>query len=142
MIKTITTISAIANLLVLGIMAWLFFVPVEVLTLPRFSEVQLTTGYTYKPGDGVQFKAAFCKLTDHPTTIIRQLINGQVIPLLEYTSNIGQGCYNSESAKIILPDYVEEGPHRIRSTYLYKVNPIRTETYVHETEEFLICRDC
>lgn len=136
--KIAILITALMNTIIVVILAWMFFVLVDVLTLPRFSVVELTTGYQYKPGDFVRFQVVFCKYTDHETTIIRQLIGDQTIPLLEYKSNIRQGCYDVESANIALPDSLSDGEYLIRSTYIYQVNPIRKEIYVHETEHFTV----
>lgn len=90
-----------------------------------------------KRGTQVIFESEFYKHTDLSATVSRQLIDGNVYYYAEMPATNPQG-YNKIKVTLDIPSYAEPGKYYIRSIIKYRVNFLRTITYINDTEYFEI----
>lgn len=90
-------------------------------------------------GENFTYIADYCKFTDLiPTRIVRQLVDGYAYDLpVSQSNNFPKGCRKVEvTIPLTLPNTVKAGTYHIKVTGEYQVNPVRSWTYVLETEDF------
>lgn len=90
-----------------------------------------------KRGENVVFESEFYKNTNLPATVSRQLINSNIYVYSDVVINNPAGP-NKLKMTIQIPDFVEPGIYYIKSTVRYKVNFLRTITYVNDSETFQV----
>lgn len=127
---------SVVTILILGIIA-MMIVPCKVLDF-KDAKYPVTTPVV-KTGGVVEFQVRLTKYNDIPGTVSRQLMNSYIY---NYSPIVGQ-LASGEVDKLVqieIPTYLEPGTYFLRSIYEYKVNPLRTERYVHDTESFEVIK--
>ena len=121
-------------LLIAGMMI-MIWTPCKVLRFPEEKYKILTP--KVEAGECVTYEIYSIKYKRIPGTASRQLINNYVY---DYSPIIGNAMVgeNHRKVKLKLPVFAEPGIYFIRTIYIYKINIFRTETYVHDTENFLV----
>lgn len=90
-------------------------------------------------GGIVMYNIDIVKKTDIPCTRSRQLINGYSYAITPKIVNAPKGkVYMVASQQ--LPEYIETGTYHIRTTYIYKINPLREIVYAQDTEDFEVIK--
>lgn len=82
------------------------------------------------------YEVDYCKYIDGPATVTRQLINHQIIFLPVVVTNLPKGCNKSER-RLELPRLAPD-TYRLRISTTYEINKLRSETFIYETEPFIV----
>ena len=90
-----------------------------------------------RAGDVMTYEVDYCKYTDNPATVSRQIVDGTTITFTPMVSLTEKGC-DVVNASIIIPEYVSSGTYRLVVHLSYKMNSIRVIEKRFETEEFKI----
>lgn len=90
-----------------------------------------------KIGGVLKYQAHTCKYVNSPATVTRSFINGVIFSTPSFESNKKIGCCN-DVISVKVPPELEAGRYYIRNTYVYRLNPVRTVTFIHQSEMFEI----
>lgn len=93
----------------------------------------------YKKGEILEYISDYCKYTDQiPIQVKRQLIDGYAYDLpVSTNTNFPKGCGNIHvPVPLYIPMIIPAGKYHIRVYATYQINPLKTYTYVWDTEEF------
>lgn len=88
-------------------------------------------------GDYVKWQADFTKYTNITAKVSRQLMNTYVYYYADETGSFPRG-HQTAIVSVKIPDYISAGEYFIRNIYSYKINSLRTITYIQETEKFKV----
>lgn len=135
-LKKIYMLASISIIVLVNALAsyWLFWpyhvvdvqVPLHVLT-PRV-----------EAGGTLEYEVEYCKYTDGPAVITKQLLGQRETVLLpEITTNLPKGC-SKGVRKIPLPTSITADTYVLHMTGSYPVNPIRKQTYTWNSEPFIV----
>ena len=135
--KTIYRLSLVVIVLAITLMLMVFyclFYPYNPLEVEEPMEV---LSENVHGGDIVSYKVKFCKNTDKPATITRELVNDFHFTFSEVTVNNRIGCQEA-LLHIQIPDFAPAGEYKIRTTATYRMNTIREIAVVYESETFIV----
>ena len=71
--------------------------------------------------------------------ISRQLVNDCVVNIYSGFSDLPPGEFN-HLVPVEIPAWVPPGKYRLRTTYRYEVNPIRSITYAYDSQVFEVVK--
>jgi hypothetical protein len=92
-----------------------------------------------KRGEILYIKTDVCKFTDKVSQTSRSFVDGIVFNIAQTTTSRSAGCVN-DNVSIYVPENLPAGEYYLKNIYQYKVNPIRTITYIHNTEKFKVTK--
>lgn len=90
-------------------------------------------------GGELQYVADLCKYVEKEATATTSFVGGVIWLTGTVTTNKESGC-TSRIQVARVPANLPAGEYRYRILLVYKLNPIRTESYIVETEEFLVIK--
>lgn len=90
-----------------------------------------------KRGDNLVFISDYCKYIDLPATVTRSFINDFAYVATPTITYAKKGC-NKMAVVVKVPKELPSGKYYIHNKFTYKVNPIRSITLVHDSEEFIV----
>ena len=132
LISYLTIFSAIG--LITLVVVWMTF-PYKTITFVSPTFKILTP--TVKQGQLVKFVNNSCKHINLPATTTRIFQNDLIYYLPETKTDAPVGCHN-DIISVKIPDELPPGHYFIKNMYQYQVNPIRTISITHDTEDFLV----
>ena len=116
-----------------AIAIYMAYWPANVITL-RALEIQ---NANITPGGVLYFRVSYEKNLPIAATVVRQIINKNIMTYPPINSNLMTG--RGEFVGFLdLPAAMSPGPHRMRLSLIYQVNPFRTVVYSTESPEFII----
>lgn len=127
--------SNIFAMVLLGIFTYWGIFPLKVLEFERTNFKVLTK--QVKPDGVLKYESYICKYADVTATVTRSFINGVIFSTPSFESNRKPGC-SKEVISVKVPPELEPGKYYLRNTYVYRLNPIRTVTFIHQSEMFEI----
>lgn len=119
-----------------GTMAFWLLWPYKVVTV---NQMPTFTTQKVRAGEVIKFTLDYCKHINVPALVTRQLIDRQVIFLPEMITNLPIGCSKGER-EIQLPPMMPPSTYYLHMTTTYKVNPLRSITYVWDSNHFEVVR--
>lgn len=117
---------------------WLIF-PTKVVEFNQIPFPVVNADKEVVAGGELQYVADLCKYIEKEGTATTSFIDGVVWLTGTVTTNKESGC-TSRIQVARVPANLPAGEYRYRILLVYKLNPIRTESYVIETEEFLVVK--
>lgn len=98
-----------------------------------------TTKTVYKVDDIVEYKIKYCKYMNIGTMVSRAFIDGVIyaVPLTHANNPIG--C-RDQNYSIRIPN-IPEGNYKIRIYYTYEVNPLKSITYMVDSNNFKLYKN-
>lgn len=90
-------------------------------------------------GGELQYVADVCKYVDKEATATTSFVDGVVWSTGTQVTKKFVGC-TSKIQVAQVPKNLPTGEYKYRILLVYKLNPIRTETFVIETEKFLVVK--
>lgn len=133
LIKASTLIWLVTIGLVLGIISYWSFFPYNPLVINTYRVQQKTV----KSGSHMTYEIDFCKNMALSAEVTRSFVNGIVFNTDTITINNPAGC-KTNFVSIQVPQEIPSGVYRLRSTWVYKVNPIRDIVITMDTNTFEI----
>lgn len=130
----------IAIYFIVGILAFWFFYPYKTLSITGYDSqhpIQILNT-TVHPGDVLQYKLDYCKYTDLTSTVHRDFIDGQVVPLQDIVGGLPKGCHNYSIETTTVPETINPGRYSLLIRVDYHMNPIRTITTEYQTSYFTV----
>lgn len=129
----LTNLLTIVFFMVLGYVVYLWFVPVKVYdrTVERFEVLTPEV----RPGGVVKYVVEFCKVKKSKAQIDVNLVNGSIVGLKSYDSNLDPDCYRFVQQAHI-PEGEAPGRYIIEITAQNQVNLLRIQTEKFTTEPF------
>lgn len=91
-------------------------------------------------GENAMIKWRGCRNTDLPATLETELEGAVVISLPGRVSTRQPGCQTLDFPIAFIGLEIPPGNYKARIAISFKVNPIRTVTYIAETDEFQVVR--
>ncbi len=93
-----------------------------------------------KQGTPLIYVADYCKYSEKIPTVTRHFVNG-IVYLVSLDSAVSKpkGC-GIFKVQILVPDTLPPDNYKLKITYKYQINPIRTVDVVVETEPFTVIR--
>ena len=131
---TLSVLTFVIVAIFCGILLYWSFYPFKTIIDKQPSQVVNTE---VEAGRSVIVIKDYCKYTSINATLIRNLINNTSIPLPEVKSTLPKGCHVT-NVIIPIPDYVPTGKYYLKTTSIYKINPVRTISVDANTVEFNI----
>ncbi|MFA5378021.1 MAG: hypothetical protein WC455_19880 [Dehalococcoidia bacterium] len=126
---TVIGVTIVAYAVALYLAYW----PVNVMVL-RSLEIQ---NANIIPGGVLYYRLSYEKNLPAAATVVRQIINRNIMTYPPINSNIKTG--RGEFVGFLdLPTAMSPGPHRMRLSLIYQVNPFRTVVHSIESPEFII----
>ncbi|OGO14258.1 MAG: hypothetical protein A2Y53_03890 [Chloroflexi bacterium RBG_16_47_49] len=92
---------------------------------------------TATQGGSITFIADYCKYRDMSATISRSFINDIIYTTPESTTQRQTGCH-VVNIVVPIPQELPPGNYYIQTVYKYDVNPIRSITLIHNTDQFTV----
>lgn len=90
-----------------------------------------------KRGDSLIFVSDYCKYVELSAVVSRSFVNDFSYTTTPVTTYAKKGC-NKMKVVVTIPKELPAGRYYIHNKFSYKVNPIRTITLVHDSEEFIV----
>ena len=94
---------------------------------------------TYKVGDVLDFRTAFCKVGEYQANIVYHIEDGVTYLMPHQISRSPEGCRDFISNSLVVPD-LPAGEYRLVGDISYEVNPFKTVHYRMESDLFNIVR--
>jgi hypothetical protein len=91
-------------------------------------------------GDSLIFVSNYCKYVDEPATVSRSFINDFTYATVPIITHAKAGC-RSMRVVVYVPPELPLGTYYLHNKFVYKVNPLRTITIVHDSEEFEVVEE-
>ena len=88
-----------------------------------------------KQGGKLVYQSKYCKYINLTATVSRSFINGVIFNTPSMITDRTVGCHTVTPLMNVPPELLP-GKYRVQVIYIYEVNPIRTITIKHETEDF------
>lgn len=122
--------------IMMGIAAWLAYVPVTVIKAQTQPYKVLTP--VVSTGKTLVYQVDACKYREAVGVIVRSFVDqaGTAYPLPSVQGTVRKGCMKT-NVSIILPQ-LHKGVWHLTLDVGYKVNPLRTEYYHLTTDDFTI----
>lgn len=92
---------------------------------------------TVEQGRDLQYISRYCKYMDLPATVTGTYANGIIYTVPTVNTNREAGCH-SIIVQITIPLELPVGKIHFERVYQFRVNPIRTISITHRTEDFTI----
>jgi len=92
---------------------------------------------SYKVGEPLTFRTAFCKSGDYEAKLIYQVEDGVVYGMPIRISGSSEGCRDFIDGTLITPN-IPEGNYRLKGIITYRVNPVKEVTYIMYSNTFRI----
>lgn len=143
-IHTIAKASLFMGFSLLLYFCYAVFWPVHPLVIHNFisgtNEVQ-TDNTTYKLGQTIGYKLDYCKNTDAPVVVHRELVDGQTIELTSTTGYLLSGCHTTTVRTSMIPDTINPGTYYLDIKASYTINALRLPIVIHyHTNYFNVVR--
>lgn len=115
---------------------YLAFWPMKTIEIQREDQI-LNPGKRVKPGEALIYQIHYCKYTNKQAAVNRYLQGDSVTyPLPPAVNNIPAGCRIAVVRNAIIPPGITPGTYRLQLSATYQLNPLRSETVTHQSEEF------
>lgn len=141
MMLVLTAALGIGLLSIISYLGWTMFAPYEFFTTPKVWPI---SNHEVKPGDDVWAHVEFCKHTDLPATIGRQLVgranDGRT--MLVILPTVG-GQFEKECGKVDvsvaqLPQNIPAGTYKVLVSIVYHLSFVRDVNHRYETDVFTV----
>lgn len=125
--------------ILLGILVGFYYIYLLVYPFKTIKSIQpsVVVNKEVKAGEVLTVTKDYCKYTPVTARLIRNLIDGVSIPLPEVESALPEGCH-IVNVIIPIPEYVPTGVYTLKTTSVYKVNPVREININEFTEQFKV----
>lgn len=130
------------NWALLAWVAYSLYYPVRTLEIRNMTDGQvLTEKDTYKLGETVGYQLDFCKFTDAPVHVARNLVDGQLIQLsTDKSQGLPLGCHSTLVTTSVVPMTVNPGRYYLDISVTYDVNLLRSITVHYHTNYFSVVK--
>ena len=123
---------------VFAVALWMLIFPQKVVAYNQPIEL-LNEGGVINRGEPILLRHDYCVLHKADAKASYQLRNGFVVSYPDINVRLSQkGCYKSEAATLVVPDYVSPGEHTLVLRAWYKANPLKTIYLEVETAPFTV----
>lgn len=126
-------LTILSSFAIIGVIVYWLTWPYEVIKLRSIAKPDKIT---YTKNDTIYYQVDYCKTMSIPATVTIQFLDGVLYTMPSFQTNNPAGCQDSKGT-IPVPN-IPSGEYRLKVTYVYEVNPIRTWTYTYETTPFQI----
>lgn len=118
------------------------FWPVQTLDIKNYSSAGMvqTEKTSYKLGEPISYVLDYCKGTDVPPTVSRELVDGQIIMLSDNSGYLPIGCHTTTVETAVIPNSIVPETYYLDVTVRYPINPFRTETVHYRTNSFQVTK--
>jgi len=88
-------------------------------------------------GSSLTYEIDYCKNMSIPAQVTRSFVNGVIFTTNTITTNNQTGCHKNLTM-ITIPQEMASGPYTLRTTWTYKVNPMREISVTKDSNKFEI----
>lgn len=138
-IKILTTVIIIGLLIPTIIAAYWTIFPTKVVEFNQDPMPVVNPDKEVYAGGELQYVADVCKYVDKEATATTSFVDGVIWSTGTQVTKKFVGC-TSQIQIAQVPKNLPTGEYKYRILLVYKLNPIRTETFVIETEPFLVIK--
>lgn len=132
-----TIVSALSIMVLIGYWSLVPYTPLVIKTNP---EVVLNENKTIKSGDFLSYAVNYCKNSKVVPIVSKAFVDGFVYVLPDnLATSKGVGC-GEDIIQIYVPKALPTGYYSLKTTYRYKVNPVRDIDVYAETEKFTVTK--
>ena len=135
---TLSSLLVVIMIFLLGVVLFLLLWPVRV---AEFHTPYKMSAKTVEANNVISYTADYCKFLPFSASVNRTLVNESVLFLPETPTNLATGCHKI-SVPILIPANAPPGTYHLRIALTYKVNFLREQTYVIESEPFEVTNGC
>lgn len=121
---------------ILTVTFWLAY-PYNVMEFKEGNGTFITN--TVHGGEYLEMKQVYCKRGNYTSYINRQFVDGIIYQVSQTEAKRPTGCHESVEY-IYVPKALPVGIYKIRTVISFKVNPVRTISYIVETSDFEIIK--
>jgi len=130
-----SSLALLLSVISLGYLMFLLYWPVR--TSEIYNSPVPIDKAEYSPAEEVVATIRYCKFTDLPAVVNRQLHNSTIIYYSPFVSGGPKGCGTAD-VKIKLPDVIPTGDYTLETFLEYRVNPLRIARVNYKTQKFKI----
>lgn len=97
--------------------------------------------YAVKPvvtqGELTSYTVNYCKIGHPPSAIVKEFVDGLVFTVDSPQAILTEGC-RSQEIPMTIPHTLPAGRYRLRNVITYQLNPIRSVSYTHFSNWFIV----
>jgi hypothetical protein len=137
--KILFTVTPILALILILWVGYMLLWPVKTLVVKN-APLPIVGATTLHNGDMVTYHYDYCKYYDTPLSIEKDFVDGIIFktdPI--YVSTLQKGCHQQD-VSVKIPDTLPEGEYKIRINLQVRINQLRTDTVIIQTQTFNVIK--
>lgn len=139
--NTIQKVFLITNFILFAILLYVMYLILYPFKTVEFKDNRFPVlTKQVKQGKEMIFVSSYCKYVDLPATVSRAFINDFAYATETTITYAKKGC-NTMKVVVYVPKELPLGKYYLHNKFVYQVNPLRTITLVHDSEEFEVVKE-